>query len=262
MLFRIVLVFLAGMGTAVWLTKHANFDFSKDHSEFLNQFQLVDPEQAPESIKPSVMHGFRILMETKKYLPEYAGDRISCTNCHFAEGNTLGGEGGGISLVGVTRFYTDTNALQQRINACFSKSLHGKPLPIESEEMKAIVAYLDWISKPTQKLATIPWRGVKPLRSSHVPNAQEGAQVYATYCASCHGSDGQGEKRNEDLSYPPLWGEGAFTKNAGMGKLETLASFAYFNMPYEEPHLNVEDILDVSAYIISQPHPNERIASK
>lgn len=258
MLYRMALAFLIGIGSAVWLTYTFNSNFLKDHQEFSYHFQLVDPEQAPASIKPSVMRGLRILMETKKYLPEYAGDQISCTNCHFAEGNTLGGEGNGISLVGVTRFYKEPHALQNRINACFSKSLHGKPLPIEGEEMKAIVAYLDWISSPTQNLTSIPWRGVKPLRSWHVPDAKEGAKVYMTYCASCHGADGQGERRESDLSYPPLWGEAAFTKNAGMGKLETLASFAYYNMPYDEPNLTVEEILDVSAFIISQPHPNEK----
>lgn len=232
-----------------------NLDLWREVSKQNYGFQLVDPEQAPENIKSAVLRGYKIMMETKKYLPEYAGDRISCTNCHFAEGNTLGGEGGGISLVGVTRFYTEPYALQNRINACFSKSLHGKPLPVQSEAMKAIVTYLEWISAPTQNLISIPWRGVKLLRSHHIPHIANGKNAYATYCADCHGANGQGEKRSADLSYPPLWGESSFTKNAGMGSLVMLASFVYANMPYEEPHLTVEDALDVAAFIVSMPHP-------
>src|SRR5437868_4689265 len=60
---------------------------------------LVDPETAPEKIRPLVMKGLYTMLETQKHAPAYAGDRITCTNCHFSGGNTLGGENNGISLV-------------------------------------------------------------------------------------------------------------------------------------------------------------------
>lgn len=223
---------------------------------------LVTPEQAPPEIRPLVMRGFQILFETKKNLPEYAGDRISCTNCHFSAGNSLGGEQEGFSLVGVTNIYPKTlpgnvlYTLQERINSCFLKSTNGKALPVDSEPMKAIIAYLEWISSPAAGIQNPPWLGVKPLKSSHHPNAQAGERVYEAKCALCHGLDGNGEERENDLSYPPLWGEHSFNDGAGMHNLHTMASFVYYNMPYHEPRMSMQDALDVAAYITNQPRPH------
>lgn len=225
---------------------------------------LLDPEMAPEEIRPQVMQGFYILFETKKYAPQYAGDKLSCTNCHFSCGNTLGGEGNGISLVGVPRLYPkklpnqQEESLAQRINACFEKSMHGNPMPVDSQEMKAMIAYLEWISSGVPPGTKLSWLGVKKLRTSYQPDPKKGEQTFAVNCAMCHGKDGQGEPRADDLSYPPLWGKGAFTHNAGMNKLETFAGFIYENMPYQNVGLTVEQALDIASYVTSQQHPSPR----
>lgn len=223
---------------------------------------LVVPEQAPDDIKPLVMRGFQILLETKKNLPEYAGDRLSCTNCHFSCGNTLGGEQEGFSLVGVVKAYPKKLAddslytLPERINSCFLKSTNGKALPIDSEPMKAIVAYLEWISYNVMSMPKQPWLGVKKLRSAHTANVNQGEKIYASKCALCHGNDGNGQQRENDLSYPPLWGEHSFNDAAGMNQLSTMASFIYYNMPYHEPGLTIEEALDTASYVISKPRPH------
>lgn len=223
---------------------------------------LIDIEEAPLAIQPLMKRGFDILFETPKNLPAYAGDRLSCTNCHFSCGNTLGGEQNGFSLVGVTVVYPKTlpnntlYTLEERINACFLKSMNGKALPIDGEPMKAIVAYLSWISQNARLLPALPWLGVKPLRSTHKSNATHGMEVYTSNCALCHGKKGGGEQRKDDLDYPPLWGDHSFNDAAGMNKVSTLASFIYYNMPYQEPHLTIEDALDVAAYVIEQPRPH------
>lgn len=265
-MFRLLLIFIVfvcvlGIG---WRERtrweHVIHDQSKEVF-FSARFDLIDPETAPPELKSSIMLGYHLMLETKKYAPEYAGDAISCTNCHFSAGNTLGGANGGISLVGVTKQYPKRLSegkefsLKDRINACFERSLNGKPLPQNSEEMDALVAYLDWISSNVGQLTYFPWLGLKQLRSHYVGDPKKGKEEYVLRCAACHGSDGQGEKRPEDLSYPPLWGEHSFNKKAGMNSIPTLSSFIYYNMPYQEPSLTIEEALDIASFLISKPRP-------
>jgi thiosulfate dehydrogenase len=230
------------------------------------RFQLVDPETAPPTIHAQVMRGYNLMRYTHKLIPEFAGDAVACTNCHFAAGNTFGGENGGISLVGVFQKYPISlpdgkpYTLAERINSCFEKSLNGKPLPIDSADMLSFLAYLEWISSPiAAHPQPAPWLGLnRKMRVDHAMNPAAGRLLYDSRCALCHGDDGEGQKRSEDLSYPPLWGPRAFNTAAGMNQLPILASFIHLNMPYEDPSLTLEQALDIAAFIISQPRPSPR----
>lgn len=239
-----------------------------DEKKTARRFELVDPETAPESIRPLVMQGYQLMMQTHKYAPDYAEDWISCTNCHFAGGNTFGDINDGISLVGVTTRYPrhmsgePEYTLADRINACFEKSMNGRPLPKDSSQMKALLAYLEWISVDAEHMEKIPWLGLKKLRSQHTPDPKNGKTIYEINCAMCHGSHGEGQRRELDLSYPPLWGEHAYNDDAGMNKLSIFASFIYHNMPYQDPQLSIEEALDVAAFVKSQPHPKRKSEAK
>jgi thiosulfate dehydrogenase len=220
-------------------------------------FDLVDPGMAPADILPEVMNGYRIVIDTQHYASKYATAKINCTNCHFNGGNTLGGRNGSISLVGVPSVYPRYSprdkrvlSLEDRINNCFMKSLNGKPLPKDSEEMKNIVAYLDWISKDVAHFKNIPWLGLQIVKSSHQPNPKEGAVIYTNRCAACHRPDGGGA-----IGIPPLWGKRSFNSSAGMNNLSMATAFIYWNMPYQEPILTIEEAMDVAAFITSQPRP-------
>jgi thiosulfate dehydrogenase len=223
-------------------------------------FELVDPDSAPPEIKEEVMLGLHIMRQTKTYTPKYANDRLSCTNCHFAAGNTFGGQYNGISLVGVTAKYPKqvdhqgpSISLAERINYCYEKSLNGTPLPIDSREMNALLAYLKWISNEVSSVKEMPWLGLPSLTSHHVPNPVNGKALYTKNCSSCHGYQGEGQSIPEDLSIPPLWGEHSFNAAAGMNRISVLSSFIYFNMPLNEPHLREEEALDIAAFIANQP---------
>lgn len=255
-------VVFAFIGFGLWLGSGKNpLSPGLDYHPY-NQtaaIDLVDPSMAPPELKPQVLRGFHILLETQSYVPEYAGDRLTCSNCHFNCGNTLGGSNGGISLVGVThvypiklsenKFYT----LQDRINACFENSMNGKPLPVDSEPMRAITAYLAWIGQRAP--SNPPWLTMKPLRSRHMPNAEDGRLIYAVHCALCHGRDGQGQPRDDELNNPPLWGKSAFNTHAGMSTMPILSAFIYENMPYGQAFLSIEEALDVAAYVLSHSRP-------
>ncbi len=231
-------------------------DKESDHKEKL-LFHLLDPEQAPSGIHDIVMYGFHIMTDTPKYASEYIGDKLSCTNCHFSAGNTTGGENGSISLAGIAAAYPNYNArskevttLAERINGCFKRSMNGRPLPLNSPEMDAMVTYLHWISKGFPIYQEIPWRGLRSIKSSRAPDPASGAKTFQAKCALCHGKNGEG-----GIRIPPLWGPTSFNDGAGMNKIDTFAAFIYANMPYEDPSLSEEEAYDVAAFVTGQSRP-------
>ena len=232
----------------------------EDEAQKLLQFNLVDPSKAPEPLQEMAKLGFQAMIDTKKLAPDYVGSKLSCTNCHFAGGNTTGGTSGGISLAGVATKYPNFDQylnkiidLPTRINNCFLKSMNGKPLPLDSELMLAFVTYFQWISKDLPIYGDIPWLGLKLLKSRHVGNSINGEKVFNTHCALCHKEQYRGK-----IYPPPLWGNDSSNDAAGMSFIPRLAAFIYWNMPYnnDPPVLSEEEAIDVAAYIISKPRPH------
>ena len=223
------------------------------------QFDLVDPEEAPKASRNLIEMGYRLVINTHTLLPEYAGDRLDCSSCHFAGGITTGGVNGGISLAGVSAKYSKKD-LPIRVNKCFIDSMNGKPLPLDSKEMQAIIAYLDWISTRYSTIGIAPWLGVKPLKSKHKPDAIQGKKLYIELCSDCHGADGDGGNNapgHAGKSIPPIFGKNSYNTSAGMHNLETFASFIYHNMPLDDPHLQASQALDIAAYVHEQPRPTK-----
>jgi thiosulfate dehydrogenase len=234
------------------------------------------PEDAPKEIREVVMYGHEILTHTQKNLPDNVGNELNCHSCHFEGGITQGGKNGSISYVGVATKYPKYRNRQDysvdlmtRVNNCIMRSLNGDPLAPESKEMTAIITYLHWISKGVPIYAEIPWLGLKPLKTNHTPDKENGITLYENHCAKCHGDNGQGKPHGEsakkegqdekgkgpDEGGPPLWGNKSFTDGAGMSKLENFASFVHYNMPRHNPDLTEEQALDVAAYVTNQPRP-------
>lgn len=221
------------------------------------KYDLVDPEESPTALHEAVMLGYRLMIDTPKYAPAYAGDHLSCTNCHFSGGNMIGGRNGSIPLSGIAAAYPDYNeraktvvTLPERINGCFRRSMNGKPLPLNSREMDAFVAYFHWISKSFPIYTPVPWRGLEPIKSERRPDPENGKRIFAEKCALCHGTEGEGAVR-----IPPLWGPHSYNDGAGMHRIETFAAFVHANMPYEDPSLTEEEALDVAAFVHRQPRP-------
>ena len=189
------------------------------------------------------MRGYKIVVDTQKEAKNFTGNRLNCTHCHFAGGITTGGKGGGISLAGVAAKYPlfDKRSesvidLAERINMCFERSLNGKSLPLDSDEMLALVSYLHWISRNFPIASRAPWLGVKIFESKHKSDPERGKILYNLNCAVCHKGNGEGEG-----SIPPLWGPESFNDGAGMNKEKVFAAFIYPNMPYWNPVLTEEE---------------------
>jgi thiosulfate dehydrogenase len=198
----------------------------------------------------------------------YAGNNLACRNCHLDEGLKKFG----LPLWGLTSLYPQQDAqsggvitLQDRVNACMTRSMNGRALPVDSPEMKALAAYLGFLStgvRPGQILAGLGAGEMPELARAADPG--RGSVVYQEQCSRCHGVNGEGIRRTfapTDLGYvmPPLWGPDSFDEGAGMNRLITAANFIHANMPngtsYDFPRLSVEDSWDVAAFMVSKPHP-------
>lgn len=209
--------------------------------------------------------------ETKRY----AGNNLACTNCHLNAGTKKFG----IPLWGLWDEFPQYSkrsgteiSIEDRINSCMSRSMNGKPLPVDSPEMQAFAAYIKFLStdvKPGEKLSGLGAGQMPELKRAADP--VRGRAIYARACAKCHMPDGQGLLRNRQvpsMGYlaPPLWGPDSFNDGAGMGRLMNAANFIHFNMPngtnYDEPRLSQHDAWDVAAYVISRPRPKMADLSK
>jgi thiosulfate dehydrogenase len=198
----------------------------------------------------------------------FAGNNLACSNCHLNAGTKKFG----IPLWGLEDEFPQYSfeagkeiTIQDRINSCMTRSMNGKPLPVDSPEMQAFVAYIDFLStgaKRGEKLSGLD-AGQMPILG-RAADPSRGKVLYAKSCAPCHQLDGQGVLRDRHLlnfGYltPPLWGPDSFNNGAGMGTLITLANFIHFNMPngtsYTRPRLRQQEAWDIAAYVISQPRP-------
>lgn len=205
-----------------------------------------------------VRRGRAILGATRDSLPTYTGNALRCTSCHLEDGRRRDA----LPWVGVlARFpqYRTRNALvnriEDRVNDCFERSLGGRPLPHDSDAMRAIVAYFAYLSRGIPHGTSLSGQGAPRLTFEGPADPVAGARVFAATCARCHGAAGAGT-----ALAPPVWGPHAYSIGAGMGRPRTAAAFIRANMPYDQPAdrptLTPQQAYDVAAFIDAQPRPD------
>ena len=215
-----------------------------------------------------VVRGMRLHLQTKALLPDNVGNALNCTSCHLNAGTVADGS----PFVGVSAFFPGYApragkeiTLEERINGCFRRSMDGKPLPVASPDMQAMVAYFDWMKMNTAPGDKVAGRGVGKIDPGIKPNVDNGKVVYVQQCAVCHGDDGQGLKHADgSYVYPPLWGDESFNIGAGMARTYTAAAFVKRNMPigFHEKFpsgqggLSDQDAVDVAEYFSHKPRPD------
>lgn len=209
----------------------------------------VSAEKAAE-----IEWGRRLFDETPLYSSAGVKSRISCSNCHL--------EGGiapyGLAVVGSAQTFPQYSkragrqiTLEDRVEECMTRSEDGDALPVDGREMKAIVAYIDWLSEPHPQQAAFVGRGLEVLPKL-TPDPVHGAEIYAAQCAGCHGKTGEGKRP----MFPPLWGADAFNDGAGMNGVDKMAAFVQYNMPHNRKGiLSAQDAYDVAAFVHAQPRP-------
>jgi thiosulfate dehydrogenase len=200
----------------------------------------------------------------------YAGNNLACGSCHLNAGTVKFG----IPLFGVYGQFPGYSAraggeitIEDRVNGCMMRSMNGHVLPTDGAPMRAMVAYIKFLSTGVPPGERLPGRGVgKMAELERAADPVHGQALYTNTCLVCHGTHGEGIRRSlptTDLGYmvPPLWGPDSFNDGAGMARLITAANFVHFNMPhgvdYTNPQLSTEDAWDVAAYVLSQPRPHK-----
>lgn len=149
-------------------------------------------------------------------------------------------------------------SLQEKFQECFTRSENGRPLPRDSEEMKALTAYVDWLSRDGVKGHAYEGRGFVNLPAL-TGDPGKGKTIYASQCSSCHGVDGAGVPP----VLPPLWGQNSYNDGAGMNNPEKMAAFLIHNMPLNHPDtLTPQDAFNVAAFVHTMPRPKFNQAYK
>lgn len=232
-----------------------------------------DIEKLSNSDRDSIiLYGYKLFSFTSELLgnnnleDKYVGNGLSCTNCHLENGT----KAYAIPLIGVDKRFPQyrgrenkIGTLEERINGCFERSMNGKKLPIESEEMRAFIAYIKWIGRYVERDEKVNGIGLKSIKiPNRIVNLNNGKLVYQKHCVICHGEDGKGVMLNNNkYEFPPLWGEKAYNNGAGMTRVITAAQFIKYNMPngttFNNPVLNDDEAYDVAGYINQQKRPEK-----
>jgi thiosulfate dehydrogenase len=156
--------------------------------------------------------------------------------------------------------------IEDRIIDCFKRSENGTGKPgdlptAESREVRAVAAYLDWLSEGYEKGKNPPWRGknvIAPDRIIAVAGLDpaRGESLFREKCINCHGQDGQGVQIG-DKKPAPLWGPASWNDGAGAARVYTLAGIIRYAMPYLDPgSLTDEEAQQIAAFITSKPRPS------
>jgi thiosulfate dehydrogenase len=155
----------------------------------------------------------------------------------------------------------------KRVNDCFERSLNGTALDTNGREMRAILAYMEWLSTGISRGSKPKGTGIMELAFLERPaDPGRGRAIYEGKCASCHGADGQGIKAPEGRTYqyPPLWGTHSYNQGAGLYRMSRFAGYVKANMPlgatWDNPLLSEEEAWDVAAYVNSQERPAKDLA--
>ena len=219
----------------------------------LSGCQRAEPATGRAAMDASIRRGRALLIDTRDSLPGHVGNNLRCTSCHLGDGRRPEA----FPWVGVTGRYPQyrsrnaaVSTIEDRINDCFQRSLNGSAIPIESREMRDMVAYMASLSTPAPAADSLQ-DDAPPAMNPLAPDTARGALVFTAKCTLCHGDHGQGT-----LVAPAVWGDSSFNIGAGMARLRTMTAFVRRNMPYGNATLTDQQAFDVAAYVTSMPRPD------
>lgn len=227
--------------------------------------------------RKQLIYGEEIIANTSRYFGPHGTvlqitNGMNCQNCHLQAGAKAWGNNYGAVFSTYPKFRErsgTTETISKRVNDCFERSLNGQAIDTNSNEMKAIVAYIKWLGKDVKKNEKPKGSGINELPyMSRAANTANGKIVYAAKCQNCHGANGEGVQDGNGFgyAYPPLWGSQSYNSGAGLFRLSRFAGYVKDNMPFnqathKEPALTDEEAWDVAAFVNSQPRPKKDLSN-
>src|SRR5258708_15375618 len=195
------------------------------------------------AFKETVLYGRKLFNETYSVIGRevrdpamrYSGNNLSCQSCHL-QGGTQRFAIPMIGVYGVFPLYIaredEVRTLEERIEGCMERSMNGRVIPLGGKEMKALVAYVQFLSTGVPVGKSPEGRGSPTLPLlARAADPKRGGTVYQANCAACHQADGHGKRHGvpgaaKCYLYPPLSGPDSFNDGAGMPRL--IASPTFF----------------------------------
>jgi len=221
----------------------------------------ADSETPADSLGAAIRRGLALLTHTPDSLPAYAPGHISCSNCHLNGGRNPDAAPLAGSHARFPKYLERTGAvigLADRVNYCFTRSLAGNRLPVDSREMQDILAYIAWLSRgvPVGEGDKLPGATGLASMPQLTGDRARGAEVYAKWCVVCHQLTGEGNRALHP-PVPALWGAKSFSVGASMSRQSKAASFIWHNMPLGAGKtLTPQQAHDVAAYVSAQARPD------
>ncbi|WP_421823681.1 c-type cytochrome [Flagellimonas oceanensis] len=272
----ICIVLMLGLAFAVVLVGFGGFG-SKEYVSLPDDVYYLDYNVYNLSFSKKnerIKEGFEIFRNTAQHLGPrqtdptnmYAGNNLACASCHLNGGT----KPYAAPLIGVVKRFPQyrgredkMGTIEERINGCMERSMNGRMMPKDSDKMKSLLAYLEWLGRATPSNGKIEGQGFLPVEiPDRAVDLEHGELVFQRNCVECHGADGQGASQEDGTYlYPPLWGDDSYNNGAGMTRVITAAQFIKGNMPYgttfDSPVLTDEESYDVAGYINQKSRPTK-----
>lgn len=248
-------------------TDNSNIQTKKDTLQEQPLWQVPDTSTIPQDeFGDMVRYGRDLIVNTAYYIgPEgkvgkYLGNKMNCTNCHQDAGTKPYAFNFYSTHARYPQYRARENkilSLAERVNNCIERPHIGKHMPLDSKEMIAIISYMKWLGENVPVNHHV--KGDGPVEIDFPDRAadpKKGAEVYKRECMVCHGENGEGKMREDNVcyEYPPLWGDKSYQSGSSVHRLIKMAPFVYANMPhkiatYNNPKLTIEEAYDVVAFI-------------
>lgn len=229
-----------------------------------------------EAQRELILYGRELIAHTADYLGPQGRVRASsngmnCQNCHLKAGTQPWGNNYFAVQATYPKFRERSGTVEnqvKRVNDCFERSLNGTALDSTSREMKAILAYIEWLGSDVPTKQSPKGAGIYKLTfMNRAADPAKGRLVYEQKCQTCHQVDGGGllAEGGKSYLYPPLWGKHSYNIGAGLYRISNFAGFVKYNMPlgasYNAPQLSDEEAWDVAAFVNSQPRPDKDLST-
>jgi thiosulfate dehydrogenase len=229
----------------------------------------IDTTKIPDNkFGKAVKYGRSLMLNTAYYIGpngtkgRFLGNKMNCSNCHQDAGTKLFS----FNLMKSHEDYPQYRAregkiltLAERVNNCVMRPHNGKPLPLDGEEMVALLSYFKWINSFVPKGEPFPGQKNKSIDlPATAANPEHGEVLYGMHCVRCHGKEGEGMllKDKSTYQYPPLWGAEGYQPGSSMHRNIKQAQWLKANMPHDKatadkPFLTDKEALDIASFVNS-----------
>jgi len=269
---------IAGCSATILILSFLSFNLYQNVSK--EEILKIDLSAIPmNKFGDEVKYGRELMLNTAYFIGpdgikgKYLGNKMNCTNCHQDAGTKAFSFNLMLSHEQYPQYRPREGkvlTLAERINNCIVRPHNGKPLPLDSREMVALLSYLKWINGFVRQNNV--FKGAKSLEISfpnRAASSERGGKLFQMHCQRCHGTEGEGklQQDNKAYIYPPLWGQDAYQPGSSMHRIIKQAQWLKANMPFDKakwdkPFLTDEEALDIAAFVNDDNiHPRPDVKS-